>query len=75
MEQKEFEEILCNKVKYVVSENLYECPVCHKQFSIKGFGVHLKKQHINADNGIKIVVDIMVIIKKKNMLIKFLMQR
>ena len=53
MEQKEFEEILRNKDKYIVSENLYECPVCHKQFSIMGFGVHLKKQHINADNGIK----------------------
>ena len=53
MEQKELEEILCNKDKYIVSENLYECPICHKHFSIKGFGVHLKKQHVNADNGIK----------------------
>jgi len=53
MEIIEYQKIKNNRENYRVRENEYECPVCHKIFSIKAFVQHVLKQHVNADNGVK----------------------
>lgn len=53
MNKIEYEEIRKNREQYKIFDNQYKCPVCGKNFSIKGFSVHILKQHVNADNGMK----------------------
>lgn len=45
----EYEDIKKNRETFKVSENLYECPICQKRTSIKGFIQHVKNHFYERD--------------------------
>ena len=45
----QYEEIKNNRESFKISENLYQCPICKKNFSIKGFIQHVKNHFIHKD--------------------------
>ena len=38
---------------YLVGINQFECPICNKIFTIKGFKQHIRKEHYNKSNAIE----------------------
>ena len=45
----EYEDIKKNRENFKISENLYECPICQKRTSIKGFIQHVKNHFYERD--------------------------
>ena len=52
MTQEELQFYYTHYMEYKVGDNQFECPICHKVFSIMGFKQHIRKEHYNKDNNI-----------------------
>lgn len=52
MNIEDFERIKNNKELYKNIDDTYRCPECSRNFTIKGFIQHVKKEHYNKNNGI-----------------------
>ena len=53
MTLEELEFYQSHQTDYLIGANQFECPICHRILTIKGFKQHIRKEHYNKSNSIK----------------------